>query len=126
MELVVDDHVVKDGPAPAGGIKNIEFLHFAPHLSPEEGHRYWREVHGPIGARIPTMSRYVQSHTRLGAYERTVQPPLDGLAITWWADLDAMRASAASPEYAATRDDEANFLAGELDVILTTEHVIVG
>ncbi|MGI9596975.1 MAG: EthD domain-containing protein [Acidimicrobiales bacterium] len=126
VELVVDEHIIKDGPTPEGGIKNIEFVHLSPALDPEEAHRYWREVHGPIAARIPTMSRYVQSHTRMGAYGRPTRPPLDGIAVTWWADLDAMRASAAGPEYAATRADEANFLGDEPEVILTTEHVIVG
>jgi uncharacterized protein (TIGR02118 family) len=126
VELVVDEHVIKDGAVPAGGIKNVEFVNLATTLGPEEAHRYWREVHGPIAASIPTMSRYVQSHTRMGAYAKPEPPPFDGLAITWWADLDAMRASAVSPEYDATRSDEPNFLDGEPDVILTTEHVIVG
>lgn len=125
VELVVDDHIIKDGPVPAGGIKNVEFVHLSPTLGPEEAHRYWRDVHGPIAASIPTMSRYVQSHTRMGAYSRPEPPPFDGVAITWWADLDAMRASAASAEYEATRADEPNFLHGEPDVILTDEHVIV-
>ncbi len=125
VELVVDDTVIKDDPAPDGGLKNIEFLHLSPALGPEEGHRYWREVHGPIAASIPTLSRYVQSHVRMGAYARPEPPPFDGVAITWWADLDALRASAASPEYAATRADEPNFLDGVPPVILTTEHVVV-
>ena len=125
VELVVDDTVIKDGPVPDGGLKNVEFLHLSTDRSPEDAHRYWREVHGPIAASIPTMSRYVQSHVRMGAYARPEPPPFDGVAITWWADLDALRASAESDEYAATRADEPNFIAGVPPVILTTEHVIV-
>ena len=121
---MVDEYVIKDGPVPNGGIKNIEFIHLSPVLGPPEAHRYWREVHGPIAARIPTMSRYVQSHTRMGAYDRPDPPTFDGIAVTWWEDLDAMRTSAASAEYTATRNDEPNFLGSEPDVILTTEHVI--
>ena len=30
---------------------------------------YWRNVHGPLAALIPTVRRYVQSHTRRAAYE---------------------------------------------------------
>ncbi len=126
IELVVDEHVIKDGPAPDGGIKNVEFINLSPDMGPEEAHRYWRDVHGPIAAAIPTMSRYIQSHTRMGAYRRATPPVFDGVAITWWENLDAMRASAVSPEYAATRADEPNFIAGEPDVILTTEHIVVG
>lgn len=125
IELVVDDHVIKDGPVPPDGIKNVELVRLSSRLGPEEGHRYWLEVHGPIAAGIPTMSRYVQSHVRMGAYARATPPPYDGAAITWWEDLEAMRASAASEEYAATRADEPNFLEDEPPVILTTEHVIV-
>ena len=125
VELVVDEYVIKDGPVPDGGIKNVEFVHLSADLDPQAAHHYWREVHGPIAARIPTMSRYIQSHTRMGAYNRPDPPPFDGVAITWWQDLDAMRASASSLEYEATRADEANFLGDEPEVILTTEHVIV-
>jgi hypothetical protein len=87
---------------------------------------YWLGTHGPIGAAIPTMSRYVQSHTCLGAYGRATPPPFDGLGITWWEGLDAMRASAETAEYQATRDDEPDFIGVDPAVILTTEHVIVG
>ncbi len=125
VELVVDEHVVKDGPIPDKAIKNVEFVHLSPDLDPHEAHRYWRDVHGPIAARIPTMSRYVQSHTRMGAYDRPDRPPFDGVAVTWWEDLAAMRASAASPEYATTRADEPNFLGAAPEAILTTEHIIV-
>ncbi len=125
VELVVDEHVILDGPVPSNGIKNIEFLNLSPALTPEEAHRYWLEVHGPIAARIPTMQRYVQSHVRPGAYARQAPLPFDGVAITWWEDVDAMRASAVSREYEETRADEANFIATEPPVILTTEHVLV-
>ncbi|MDG2112311.1 MAG: EthD domain-containing protein, partial [Actinomycetota bacterium] len=57
---------------------------------------------------------------------KAAPPPFDGVAVTWWEDLEAMRASARSDEYAATRADEPNFLDEEPDVILTTEHVFVG
>jgi hypothetical protein len=36
-----------------------------------------------------------------------------------------MRESAATVEYARVRADEANFVAGDLPFIITTEHVIV-
>ena len=55
------------------------------------------------------------------------QPPLDGLAITWFDDTDAMRASAASQAYATTRADEAAFIDGSsLAFVVTKEHVIRG
>jgi hypothetical protein len=47
--------------------------------------------------------------------------PLDGLAITWFEDVAAMRAAAGTEAYARTRADERNFLAGELPFVITTE-----
>jgi uncharacterized protein (TIGR02118 family) len=88
--------------------------------------RYWCEVHGPLGAAIPMVRRYVQSHTRRRAYEGGRVPAWAGVAITWFDDTRAMRASAATPEYARVRADEANFLApGPAPFIITREHVIV-
>jgi EthD domain len=49
--------------------------------------------------------------------------PYDGLAITWFDDVAAMRAGAATEAYAKTRADEANFLAGELPFVITTERI---
>ena len=49
--------------------------------------------------------------------------PLDGLAITWFDDVAAMRAGTRTEAYAKTRADERNFLAGELPFVVTTERV---
>ena len=123
--LVTEDHVITDGPAPVGGVKNVEFLTRRPGMAIDEFQRYWREVHGPLAARITVIRRYVQSHTRRAAYEGGRAPRWDGAALTWFDDTQAMRASAASPEYAAVRADEANFLAPAAPFIITREHVIV-
>ena len=124
--LLTEEHVIKDGPAPAGGVKNVEFIHRKPGMAVHDFQRYWKEIHGPIAARIPVIRRYVQSHVRASAYERGRTPPYDGLAITWFDDTKAMRASAATAEYARTRADEPSFIApGDPAFIITTEHVIV-
>jgi uncharacterized protein (TIGR02118 family) len=124
--ILTDEHVIKDGPAPAGGAKNVEFVTRKPGLGVDEFQRYWREVHGPLAAQIPMIRRYVQSHTRPSAYERGRTPAYDGVAITWFDDTRAMRASAASAQYPRVRADEPNFIApGDVPFIITTEHVIV-
>ncbi len=125
--LLTEQHVIKEGPVPAGAAKWVEFLNRRPDLAPEAFQRHWREVHGPIAAGIPQIRRYVQSHVRLGAYASGRTPRYDGVAITWFDDTAAMRASAGTPAYAATRGDEKNFMAaGEAPVIITREHLIVG
>jgi uncharacterized protein (TIGR02118 family) len=123
--LVAREHVIKDGPVPAGAVKSVEFIMRRPDLSLDAFQRHWREVHGPIAARIPVLLRYVQGHALPETYARR-RPPYDGIAVTWFESTAAMRHSATTPEYAATRADEPNFIApGDVPTILTTEHVIV-
>ncbi len=123
--LITDEHVIKDGPAPPDGVKNVEFVTRKPGMAIEAFQRYWRDVHGPIAAQIPVIRRYVQSHTRLAAYASGRTPPWDGAAITWFDDTAAMRRSAGSVEYARTRADEPNFIAPDPPFVVTQEHVIV-
>jgi uncharacterized protein (TIGR02118 family) len=124
--ILTEEHVIKDGPAPPGGVKNVELVTRKPGLAVEDFQRYWREIHGPLAAQIPVIRRYVQSHTRLSAYERGRTPAYDGVAITWFDDTQAMRASAASAQYPRVRADEPNFIApGDPPFIITTEHVII-
>jgi len=124
--IITEEHVIKDGTVPAGAVKSIELVTRRPDLPVAEFQRYWRETHGPIAATIAPIRRYVQSHTRRSAYEQGRAPAYDGAAVTWFDDTQAMRASAASPEYARTRADEPNFIApGPIPVIITREHVII-
>ena len=124
-QVFVSEHVIKDGPDCPEGVKNFEFVRRKAGMEPAAFRQHWREIHGPLGAAIPTVSRYVQNHTRESAYRDGQQPALDGLALTWFEDIEAMRQSAGSPEYATTRADEENFLTVPLDFVITQEHVVV-
>jgi uncharacterized protein (TIGR02118 family) len=78
-------------------------------LSPEEFSRYWHEVHGPIGARIPGLRRLVQSvavHDVRDAHS----PTFDGMAELWFDDLDAVIEARSSAEWQAASDDERHFI----------------
>jgi uncharacterized protein (TIGR02118 family) len=121
--LVVEEHVAKPGSVPASFVKNYELVTKRPDLDRAEFDRYWAQVHGPLAATIPTIRRYVQAHLSPGTRE-TGQAPYDGLAITWFDDVAAMRAGAATAAYARTRADERNFLAGELPFVITTERLV--
>jgi uncharacterized protein (TIGR02118 family) len=118
--LVVEEHVAKPGPVPASFVKNYELVTKRPDMDRAEFDRYWAQVHGPLAATIPTIRRYVQAHLSPGT-RNAGAAPYDGLAITWFDDVAAMRAGAATEAYARTRADEANFLAGELPFVITTE-----
>lgn len=126
IEIMTENVVIKDGEVPADGVKNIELVTKKGTMESGAFHRYWIDVHGPLGGSIPQVQRYVQCHTRSGAYRNGQSPALDGVALTWFDDTDAMRAAADTPQYADTRADEDNFLSVPLDFVITTEHVIIG
>ncbi|PYN30657.1 MAG: hypothetical protein DME01_26530 [Candidatus Rokuibacteriota bacterium] len=127
MEMIItDDHVIKDGPAPSGAAKGVGFARRKPGMTVEAFQRHWREVHGPLGAALPTLRRYVQSHPRRSAYSRGRDPAWDGIAIIWFDDAEALRAATTTPEWDRVKADEENFVApGPVAFIVTTEHVIV-
>ncbi|MGE0094217.1 MAG: EthD family reductase [Alphaproteobacteria bacterium] len=127
VRMLVDVHVAKAGAVVADAVKNIEFVNRRPGMPLDRFRRYWREVHGPIGARIPGILRYEQNHVHASSYEGLSVPRFDGLAITWFASTAEMRKGAATPEYEITRADEANFLPdGHLPIIITREVVDIG
>lgn len=123
VTMAVDVHVIKDGAIPADAVKNIEFVNRRSGMELESFRRYWRTVHGPLAATIPVLRRYEQNHLTPESYARTPNPPYDGLAITWFASTADMKAGTLTPEYAATRADEPNFLPdGHLPIIIAHEH----
>jgi uncharacterized protein (TIGR02118 family) len=122
VTLVTEPYLAKPGDVPASFVKNYELVTKRPGMDRAEFDRYWAQVHGPLASAIPTIRRYVQAHLSPGTREAGTAP-YDGLAITWWDDVAAMRAGAATEAYARTRADEANFLDGELPFVITTERV---
>jgi uncharacterized protein (TIGR02118 family) len=78
-------------------------------LTDEEFFHYWKNVHGPIGARIPRLRKLVQSH-RLTVPGDKYRPDYDGMAELWFDDMEALLAARQSPEWRASTGDEANFI----------------
>ena len=89
-----------------------------------EFHRYWRETHGPIAARIPQLHRYVQSH-RVTAFGSN--SPYDGEAEVLIDRLDAMAALRRSPEYLdGALADERKFIdLTRVEWMVTRDHVVL-
>jgi uncharacterized protein (TIGR02118 family) len=86
----------------------------------EEFSRYWREVHGPIGRRIPGLRRLVQSHRVAHPWDMPASS-FDGLAELWFHDLAALEAARRSPEWKASSADEANFIDPTRTALFVTE-----
>jgi len=126
VEMPVDAHVIKDGMIPPNAVKNIEFVNRRPGMALDSFRAYWRNVHGPIAAKIPVLHRYEQNHLKRSAYAAG-DPPYDGLAITWFASTADMKRGTTTPEYQVTRADEPHFLPdGHLPILITREHIVLG
>ncbi|MEP6660400.1 MAG: EthD family reductase [Acidimicrobiales bacterium] len=105
--VLAHEVVIVDGGPPAGSFTMFAFLNRLPGTEPAAFHAYWRDHHGPIAARVPGLRRYVQNQV-ISASGKA--PAFDGIAQTWFDDLDALRMSAKSEELERTRADEPNFM----------------
>jgi uncharacterized protein (TIGR02118 family) len=93
-------------------------------LSDEQFFHYWKDVHGPIGSRIPGLRRLVQSR-RIAIPGDTRAPDYEGVAELWFDDEAALLAARQSPEWKASSADEANFIDhSRVAYVVTREHTI--
>jgi uncharacterized protein (TIGR02118 family) len=123
--VLTTEVVIVDGAVPASAVKWIGFIKKSPDVSVDFFQEYWSGTHGPIGARIPGIRRYVQCCARKGIYATGRTPDFDGIPMSWFDDLDAVRNSGRGPEYEATRADERNFMAaGPIPSVVALEHEI--
>lgn len=124
--ILTEEHAQKEGPTDPSMVKLVEFITRKPGMDVEAFQEYWRTAHGPLAGRIPMIRRYVQCHTRLSAYRAGRQPFYDGVAEVWADSTDALRQSEKTPEYAAVRADEPNFLdQSKLGFIITKEYTVL-
>ncbi|MBW1816898.1 MAG: EthD domain-containing protein [Deltaproteobacteria bacterium] len=119
--ILTEEIIIKEGTTHENMAKNIEFVTRKPGMPLEEFRKYWKDVHGPIAAKIEVIEHYVQSRALMSEYEKEPPPAYDGVAETWFESTQAMRHSATTPEYAAHHADMLNFLPGELPIIITKE-----
>jgi len=94
-------------------------------LPDAEFFRYWANIHGPIGARIPRLRRLVQSH-RVSVPGDKYQPDYDGMAELWFDDMEALLAARQTPEWKASAEDEENFIdRKKVAYFVSEEHIIL-
>jgi uncharacterized protein (TIGR02118 family) len=106
-------------------IKLVYCITKKPGLTDEEFCHYWKNIHGPIGAKIPGLRKLVQSHTIKGASEiRT--PDFDGMAELWFSNLETLNAARKSIEWKLSTIDEDNFIDhSKTAFFITEEHEIL-
>jgi uncharacterized protein (TIGR02118 family) len=105
-------------------IKLVYCITKKPGLTDEEFFHYWKNVHGPIGARIPGLRRLVQSH-RLQISGDVRLADFDGVAELWFDDIAALLKAQQSLEWKISSEDEQNFIdLSKIAYFVSEEHEI--
>lgn len=96
-------------------------------LTAEQFRRHWRDVHGPLAAKLPGLLAYHQNHivdkTQLAIDHARGDWDLDGVSELWFRDRAAMDAAIDSPAYAAVAADSDNAIA-TTRVIVAEQNVV--
>jgi uncharacterized protein (TIGR02118 family) len=105
-------------------IKTMSLLTRKEGMSVEDFQTYWRDVHGPMAAKMPGLRRYIQSHTLPETYGGDTPPDYDGIAELWWDSLEAYERSRSAPEAQATAADGRNFIESNIRLFVTEQPLV--
>lgn len=91
--------------------KVVWLCRFAPGKDAGACRHHWSTVHGPLGAQVAGIQRYVQNHAQdsLGLVGIAERPrAFDGYSCCWYDDEEAFTASLRTPEWAKMGEDSPN------------------
>lgn len=99
-----------------------------PGITMEQFRQHWRDVHGPLAAKLPGLRRYQQNHVidreqRGIDYARGAHN-FDGFSQLWFDDVPSMSAAFATEQVKQLGEDEARFI-GELKLMTALQHVVI-
>jgi len=121
--IVARERIIVDEPTTPDMVKVIWAFSRKPGLGLIEFQEHWHDVHGQLGSKLPGMRRYVQNHALPEAY--AVRPMThDGFSEAWWDDLESLRQSRTSPEWAALHADGLTLFTYPMAVVVARETVI--
>jgi uncharacterized protein (TIGR02118 family) len=97
-------------------------------MSPAAFRNHWREIHGPIAARLPGLRRYHQNHI-VDTAQRGIDYPrgpltIDGISELGFDDQQAMERAIKSDAMEALAADEANLI-DDIHVITAEQHLVI-
>jgi uncharacterized protein (TIGR02118 family) len=107
-------------------LKTIALLGRAPGMSFQQFDDYWRNVHAPLAAKVPGVTKYVQRHVvpdRPGG-EPDNEFGIDGIAVLEYESVEAMEQGWASEAGQAALADVPNFLGKHFVVVLEDVDVV--
>ena len=106
-------------------IKLVYCITKKPGLTDQEFFHYWKNIHAPIGARIPRLRKFVQSH-RIQIPADKYRPAYDGMVELWFDDVEALLEARQSAEWMASTTDEPNFIdQNKTAYFVSEEHLIL-
>ncbi|HUZ77417.1 MAG TPA: EthD family reductase [Chloroflexota bacterium] len=125
MSVIAAERVVLDGPTTPSMVKAVIVASRLPGLTLREFQDHWITVHGPLGAKVPGLRRYVQNHALQEAYAfRDLTH--DGFAELWFDDLAALQRAVQTPEWKALQEDGRTLFAQPMATVIAREGVIKG
>jgi uncharacterized protein (TIGR02118 family) len=97
-------------------------------MSPTAFRNHWRDIHGPIAARLPGLRRYHQNHI-VDAEQRGIDYPrgpvtFDGISELWFDDEASMQRAIESDVMQTLAADEANLI-DDIHVITAEQHIVI-
>jgi uncharacterized protein (TIGR02118 family) len=88
-------------------IKRFVILRRKPEMSTEEFRQYWKNIHGPLIAKIPALIKYVQYHVHSERLDNT-DDPIDGIAEPWFESEKSQHKAYQTRKFQAVVKDESN------------------
>lgn len=97
-------------------------------LSSEDFRRHWRNVHGPLAARLPGLRRYHQNHVvdsrQLAIDHARGNWAIDGISELWFDSVDDMQRAISSDAYRDVAQDHVRFV-GNTGLITAEQNIVV-
>ncbi|QRM30295.1 EthD domain-containing protein [Microvirga sp. VF16] len=97
-------------------------------LSSEDFRSHWRDVHGPLVARLPGLKRYHQNHVvdsrQLAIDHARGTWSIDGISELWFDSIDDMHRAISSDAYRAVAEDHVRFV-GDTGLITAEQNIVV-
>jgi len=99
-----------------------------PGATAEQFRQHWRDAHGPLAAKLPSLRRYHQNHVvdraQHGINYARGPHDFDGFSELWFDDIPSMSAAFAPEQVQQLGEDEARFI-GDLKLVTAVQHVVI-
>src|SRR3974390_41673 len=110
------------------GIVRMGLLQRRSGMSVDAFRNHWRQVYGPIAARLPGLRRYHQNLV-VDAGQRGIDYPrgpvsMDAISELWFDDEESIQRAIHSDVMQSVAADEANLI-GDIQVITALQHVVI-